>query len=140
VYLFDLKRQGRRVTGGTRGIGMMMARGLLQAGASVYISSRKPEAGEAAAEELSKYGTVLSWPPTCPARRSACGWPRSRPFRRGHPRPGQQRRHQLGRAPGGVPRARLGQGRRPNLKTPFYLTRAFRRCSRRTAPPTTRPG
>jgi NAD(P)-dependent dehydrogenase (short-subunit alcohol dehydrogenase family) len=50
------------VTGGTRGIGLMMARGLLEAGASVYISSRKPEAGEAAVAELSKYGVVLSVP------------------------------------------------------------------------------
>lgn len=29
------------VTGGSRGIGAMMARGLLQAGATVYLSSRK---------------------------------------------------------------------------------------------------
>jgi NAD(P)-dependent dehydrogenase (short-subunit alcohol dehydrogenase family) len=62
VYLFDLKGKVAVVSGGTRGIGMMMARGLLQAGASVYISSRKPEAGEAAASELSQYGTVISVP------------------------------------------------------------------------------
>ena len=43
--LFDLTGKVAVVTGGTRGIGLMMARGLLQAGASVYISSRKPEAG-----------------------------------------------------------------------------------------------
>jgi NAD(P)-dependent dehydrogenase (short-subunit alcohol dehydrogenase family) len=40
----------------------MMARGLLEAGASVYISSRKAEAGEKAVAELSKYGVVLSVP------------------------------------------------------------------------------
>jgi NAD(P)-dependent dehydrogenase (short-subunit alcohol dehydrogenase family) len=62
VYLFDLSGKVAVVTGGTGGIGMMMARGLLQAGASVYISSRKPEAGEAAAAELSQYGTVISVP------------------------------------------------------------------------------
>src|SRR5437763_1661058 len=62
VDLFDLTGKVAVVTGGTRGIGMMMARGLLQAGASVYISSRKPEAGEAAAAELSEYGTVISVP------------------------------------------------------------------------------
>ena len=60
--LFDLTGKVAVVTGGTRGIGLMMARGLLQAGASVYISSRKPEAGEAAAKELSQYGVVLSVP------------------------------------------------------------------------------
>ena len=35
MYLFDLSGKVAVVTGGTRGIGMMMARGLLQAGASV---------------------------------------------------------------------------------------------------------
>ncbi|MBV9206224.1 MAG: SDR family oxidoreductase [Actinobacteria bacterium] len=62
MYLFDLTGKVAVVTGGTRGIGLMMARGLLQAGASVYISSRKPEAGEAAVKELSAYGVVLSVP------------------------------------------------------------------------------
>jgi NAD(P)-dependent dehydrogenase (short-subunit alcohol dehydrogenase family) len=32
VYLFDLTGKVAVVTGGTRGIGLMMARGLLQAG------------------------------------------------------------------------------------------------------------
>jgi NAD(P)-dependent dehydrogenase (short-subunit alcohol dehydrogenase family) len=62
VDLFDLTGKVAVVTGGTRGIGLMMARGLLQAGASVYISSRLAEAGDAAAEELAKFGTVLSIP------------------------------------------------------------------------------
>ena len=51
--LFDLTGKVAVVSGGTRGIGLMMARGLLQAGASVYVSSRKPESGRAAVEELS---------------------------------------------------------------------------------------
>jgi NAD(P)-dependent dehydrogenase (short-subunit alcohol dehydrogenase family) len=62
VDLFDLTGKVALVTGGTRGIGLMMARGLLQAGASVYISSRKADAGEAAAAELSEYGRVVSIP------------------------------------------------------------------------------
>ena len=62
MYLFDLTGKVAVVSGGTRGIGMMMARGLLQAGASVYLSSRKPEAGQAAVKELSGYGVVLSVP------------------------------------------------------------------------------
>jgi NAD(P)-dependent dehydrogenase (short-subunit alcohol dehydrogenase family) len=62
VYLFDLTGKVAVVSGGTRGIGLMIARGLLQAGASVYISSRKPEAGDAAVKELSSYGVVLSVP------------------------------------------------------------------------------
>ena len=62
MYLFDLTGKVAVVSGGTRGIGLMMARGLLQAGASVYISSRKSEAGDAAVAELSQYGVVLSVP------------------------------------------------------------------------------
>jgi NAD(P)-dependent dehydrogenase (short-subunit alcohol dehydrogenase family) len=62
VDLFDLTGKVAVVSGGTRGIGLMIARGLLQAGASVYISSRKAEAGQAAVEELSKYGVVISIP------------------------------------------------------------------------------
>ena len=42
--LFDLSGKRALVTGGTKGIGMMIARGLLQAGARVVISSRNAEA------------------------------------------------------------------------------------------------
>ena len=60
--LFDLSGKTPLVTGGTRGIGLMIARGLLQAGASVYVSSRRPEAGEAAVRELAESGPVVSLP------------------------------------------------------------------------------
>jgi NAD(P)-dependent dehydrogenase (short-subunit alcohol dehydrogenase family) len=60
--LFDLTGKTALVTGGTRGIGMMMARGLLQAGARVYISSRKADACQAAEEELRPYGQVRAIP------------------------------------------------------------------------------
>jgi NAD(P)-dependent dehydrogenase (short-subunit alcohol dehydrogenase family) len=62
VDLFDLTGKVAVVTGGTRGIGLMMARGLLQAGARVYVSSRKADAGEAAVAELSQFGRVASIP------------------------------------------------------------------------------
>ncbi|HWH28459.1 MAG TPA: SDR family oxidoreductase [Mycobacteriales bacterium] len=60
--LFDLTGKNAVVTGGTRGIGMMMARGLLQAGARVWISSRKADACEQARAELSEYGEVVAVP------------------------------------------------------------------------------
>ena len=62
MELFDLSGKNAVVTGGTRGIGMMMARGLLQAGARVWISSRKADACEQAREELSSYGEVVAVP------------------------------------------------------------------------------
>jgi len=55
--LFRLDGKSALVTGGTRGIGLMIARGLLEAGAAkVIISSRKAEAVEQAVAELSKAG------------------------------------------------------------------------------------
>jgi NAD(P)-dependent dehydrogenase (short-subunit alcohol dehydrogenase family) len=57
--LFDLTGKTAVVTGGTRGIGLMIARGLLQAGATrVYISSRKAEGCADAERELAKFGQV----------------------------------------------------------------------------------
>jgi NAD(P)-dependent dehydrogenase (short-subunit alcohol dehydrogenase family) len=60
--LFSL--QGRRalITGGSRGIGRMIAAGFLAQGARVYISSRKAAACDAAAAELAKLGPCVSLP------------------------------------------------------------------------------
>lgn len=56
--LFDLTGKTAVVTGGSRGIGLMMARGLLDAGAAVIISSRKADACARACSELSAQGQV----------------------------------------------------------------------------------
>ncbi len=57
--LFDLTGKTAVVTGGTRGIGLMIARGLLQAGAGkVYVSSRKAEGCAEAERELAAFGQV----------------------------------------------------------------------------------
>jgi NAD(P)-dependent dehydrogenase (short-subunit alcohol dehydrogenase family) len=60
--LFNLTGKRALVTGGTRGIGMMIARGLLQAGASVVVSSRNAEACARARDQLSQFGDVLAVP------------------------------------------------------------------------------
>jgi NAD(P)-dependent dehydrogenase (short-subunit alcohol dehydrogenase family) len=39
----SLNGKAALLTGGSRGIGLMIARGLLEAGAKVYLSSRKKE-------------------------------------------------------------------------------------------------
>ncbi|WP_328606973.1 SDR family oxidoreductase [Amycolatopsis sp. NBC_00345] len=60
--LFDLSGKRALVTGGTRGIGMMLARGLLQAGARVVISSRKADTCAEAQRLLSEFGDVQAIP------------------------------------------------------------------------------
>jgi NAD(P)-dependent dehydrogenase (short-subunit alcohol dehydrogenase family) len=60
--LFDLSGKHALVTGGTKGIGMMIARGLLQAGARVVLSSRKADTCAEAQRLLSEFGDVQAIP------------------------------------------------------------------------------
>ena len=60
--LFSIKGKVAVVTGGSRGIGAMIARGFVEAGAKVYISARKASECAATAEELSKRGTCIAVP------------------------------------------------------------------------------
>jgi NAD(P)-dependent dehydrogenase (short-subunit alcohol dehydrogenase family) len=57
--LFSVAGKVALVTGGTRGIGLMIARGFVEAGAKVYVASRKQEACDATAAQLSKDGTCI---------------------------------------------------------------------------------
>jgi NAD(P)-dependent dehydrogenase (short-subunit alcohol dehydrogenase family) len=60
--LFSVVGKTAVVTGGSRGIGLMIARGLVEGGARVYISSRKAEACEQVAGELSRVGECVALP------------------------------------------------------------------------------
>jgi NAD(P)-dependent dehydrogenase (short-subunit alcohol dehydrogenase family) len=124
--LFDLSGKTAVVTGGSRGIGLMIARGLLQAGARVYISSRKADACAEAAKELSEYGPVdaipadLSAEPECLRLATEVG-------------EREQAVNVLVNNAGATwgapladyPAAAWDKVVDLNLKTPFFLTRAF---------------
>ena len=124
--LFDLSGKTAVVTGGTRGIGLMMARGLLSAGARVYISSRKAEACAAAERELSQYGPVTAIPADLSTEPECLRLAREIAGR-------EQALHVLVNNAGATwgapieefPAAAWDKVVDLNLKAPFFLTRAF---------------
>src|SRR6266481_724457 len=60
--LFSVRGKVALVTGGSRGIGEMIARAYVENGARVYITARKAESCDALADELSKTGECISIP------------------------------------------------------------------------------
>lgn len=60
--LFSVAGKVALVTGGSRGIGLMIARGFVENGAKVYISSRKRDVCEQVAAELSAHGHCVALP------------------------------------------------------------------------------
>ena len=60
--LFSLSGKVAVVTGGSRGVGFMIARGLIEADVKVYITGRKAEACDAAAAELGGPDQCVSVP------------------------------------------------------------------------------
>lgn len=60
--LFDISGRSAVVTGGSRGVGAMIARGLVEAGARVLISSRREPDLRQTAEDLSALGSCEAIP------------------------------------------------------------------------------
>jgi NAD(P)-dependent dehydrogenase (short-subunit alcohol dehydrogenase family) len=60
--LFEVRGKTILVTGGSRGIGKMIAQAFVSNGARVYITSRKADVCDAAAQELSEQGECISVP------------------------------------------------------------------------------
>lgn len=60
--LFSIQGKSALVTGGSSGIGLMIAKGYVKAGATVYISSRKAAVCQEVAESLSKMGRCYAIP------------------------------------------------------------------------------
>ena len=60
--LFSVAGKVAVVTGGSRGIGAMIAGGLVRAGCRVYITARKAEACDATAAALAAFGECISVP------------------------------------------------------------------------------
>jgi len=126
VNLFDLSGKTAVVTGGTRGIGFMIARGLLEAGARVYISSRKAGGCAAAERELAQYGPVTAIPADLSAEPECVRLAADIGAR-------EQRLHVLVNNAGATwgapieefPAAAWDKVVDLNLKAPFFLTRAF---------------
>ena len=126
MNLFDLSGKTAVVTGGTRGIGFMIARGLLEAGARVYISSRKAGGCAAAERELAQYGPVTAIPADLSAEPECVRLAADIGAR-------EQRLHVLVNTAGATwgapieefPAAAWDKVVDLNLKAPFFLTRAF---------------
>ena len=124
--LFDVAGKVAVVTGGSRGIGYMISEGLVRNGVRVYITARKAEACDKAAQELSKFGDCTSLPADLSDEDSMMSFVREI----------EEREPRLdiliinagaawGAPLGDFPSAGFDKVLDVNLKAPFMLTQAF---------------
>ena len=161
--LFSIAGKTALVTGGTRGIGKMIAGGFVDAGATVYISSRKADVCDEVAAELSEAGTCIGIPADLSTEDGCRGlademaarvdrldilvnnagatWGTPWPIRRGRLRAGAGPQRQGRVPPDQVPGAAAGGGRDPGGAGPGHQHRLHRRHrgARRSRPTRTRP-
>jgi NAD(P)-dependent dehydrogenase (short-subunit alcohol dehydrogenase family) len=125
--LFSVEGKTAVVTGGSRGIGLMITRGLVEGGARVYISSRKAEVCERVAAELSEVGECVAIPADLSGGETACRRLAAEVEER------EERVHVLVNNAGATwgapleeyPAAAWDKVLDLNLKAPFFLTRAM---------------
>jgi NAD(P)-dependent dehydrogenase (short-subunit alcohol dehydrogenase family) len=132
--LFSLQGRIALVTGGSRGIGRMIARGFLAQGATVYISSRKADACEETARELSALGPCFSLPADVSTVEGARGLAAAFTQRSGHL---DILVNNAGAAWGETfdtfPEKGWDKVVDLNLKSPFFLTQALHEALRKGA-------
>jgi NAD(P)-dependent dehydrogenase (short-subunit alcohol dehydrogenase family) len=124
--LFSLDDRVALVTGGSRGIGKMIAAGFLRQGARVYISARKAAACDATAAELAAIGPCVSLPADVSTREGIAALVAALAAR-------EQRLDILVNNAGAAWGARFDEFPENgwdkvvdlNLKTPFFLTQAL---------------
>ena len=132
--LFSLQGRTALVTGGSRGIGRMIAAGFLAQGARVYISSRKAAACDQTAAELSSAGPCFSLPADVSTLEGARALVKAYAAR-------ESKLDILVNNAGaawGAPFDEFPEGGWDkvvdlNLKTPFFLTQAFAGMLRKSA-------
>ena len=132
--LFSLEGRTALITGGSRGIGRMIAAGFLAQGARVYISSRKAAACDQTAAELSSAGPCFSLPADVSTLEGARALVKAYAAR-------ESKLDILVNNAGaawGAPFDEFPEGGWDkvvdlNLKTPFFLTQAFAGMLRKSA-------
>jgi NAD(P)-dependent dehydrogenase (short-subunit alcohol dehydrogenase family) len=132
--LFSLAGRTALITGGSRGIGRMIAAGFLKAGARVYISARKAEACDRTAAELAALGHCVSLPADVSTLEGAQGLAAAYLAREGSL---DVLVNNAGAAWGETfdtfPEKGWDKVVDLNLKTPFFLTQALHEAMRKAA-------